>query len=205
MVLGHEQFVGMDATVLEFWRWAMGDLKVNTTRSMLAEFLVAKAVGGEARNRVEWDNYDVLSPEGIRIEVKAFGYRQSWGQKKQSVPQFGGFRGREWDRETGVYSDEPRIRADVFVFAVQTCQVDAEYDALDVGQWQFYTLPASIIEAHAGKSVGLGFVKSHSKEHGRGPVPWAQLRDAVLAVYSPTQPAVPRGEMSLANRITPGS
>jgi hypothetical protein len=52
-VFGYESFIGMDGTVLEFWQWAVSDLKTNTTRSMLAEFLVAKAVGGKANKRVE--------------------------------------------------------------------------------------------------------------------------------------------------------
>jgi hypothetical protein len=131
----------------------------------------------------------VLSQEGIRIEVKASGYRQSWGQKKHSVPQFGGFRGREWDRGTGEYLGEPTIRADVFVFALQKCQADDAYDVLDVGQWEFYVLPASIIEAHAGESVRLRFVKKHCEQHGRGPVLWSQLRHAVLAVHPASPPA----------------
>jgi len=42
---GQEPFDGLDATVLDFWRWAMSDLRVNNVRGYLAEFLVAKAVG----------------------------------------------------------------------------------------------------------------------------------------------------------------
>jgi hypothetical protein len=32
-----------DASVLDFWRWALGDLRMNTARGYLAEFLVACA------------------------------------------------------------------------------------------------------------------------------------------------------------------
>src|SRR4051794_39486014 len=35
-------------TVLDFWRWAMGDLRMNNTRGCLAEYLVARAVNAEA-------------------------------------------------------------------------------------------------------------------------------------------------------------
>ncbi|MDQ2873467.1 MAG: hypothetical protein M3Y33_00995 [Actinomycetota bacterium] len=42
---GDEQFIGLDATVAGFWRWAFSDLRDNFTRGILAEFLVARAVG----------------------------------------------------------------------------------------------------------------------------------------------------------------
>jgi hypothetical protein len=45
---GSESFSGVDATVLDFWRFALSDLRMNNTRGYLAEFLVAKAVGATA-------------------------------------------------------------------------------------------------------------------------------------------------------------
>lgn len=36
-LLGSERFVGLDATVADFWRWAFSDLRDNTTRGILAE------------------------------------------------------------------------------------------------------------------------------------------------------------------------
>lgn len=44
-------------------------LRMNNVRGDLAEFLVARAVGATGP-RVEWDAYDVLAPDGTRIEVK---------------------------------------------------------------------------------------------------------------------------------------
>jgi hypothetical protein len=38
---GGGRFTGLDATVSDFWRWAFSDLRDNTTRGILAEFLVA--------------------------------------------------------------------------------------------------------------------------------------------------------------------
>lgn len=55
---GSERFVGLDASVVDFWRWAFSDLRDNTTRGILAEFLVTKAVGGERGLRIGWDNFD---------------------------------------------------------------------------------------------------------------------------------------------------
>ena len=56
-----ERFAGLDAQVVEFWRWAFSDLRDNTVRGVLAEFLVAAALGRTNTRRKGWDNYDVLS------------------------------------------------------------------------------------------------------------------------------------------------
>ncbi len=77
---GDDRFAGLDATVADFWSWAFSDLRANTTRGVLAEFLVAKAVGATQPVREAWDNYDVLAPDGTRIEVKSSAYLQSWTQ-----------------------------------------------------------------------------------------------------------------------------
>jgi hypothetical protein len=74
---GTEAIRGTTANVESFSSWAMSEMCSNVTRSMLAEYLVALAVGGAQRLRVEWDAYDVLSPEGFRIEVKASAYLQA--------------------------------------------------------------------------------------------------------------------------------
>jgi hypothetical protein len=177
-VTGHESFIGIDATVLDFWQWAVSDLRMNTTRSMLAEFFVALAVGSTATKRVEWDNYDILTPEGIKIEVKASGYRQSWGQKKKSVPTFGGFIAREYAWETGSYIGEPKVRADVFVFALQTSWEADDYNVLDVDQWEFYIVPANIIRDCNRKSVGMALVRQHGQYQGRA-VRWRELHQVI--------------------------
>jgi hypothetical protein len=45
---GSELITGRDS-VLDFWRWALGDLRLNSTRGLLAQFLVARAVGDARR------------------------------------------------------------------------------------------------------------------------------------------------------------
>lgn len=89
---GDESFVGLDATVLDFWRFAVQDLRMNTLRGYLAEFVVARALGAQA-NRTEWDPYDVLwhdprSGRDVRIEVKSSAYLQAWPQHRLSTPSF---------------------------------------------------------------------------------------------------------------------
>lgn len=86
---GRERFCGLDATVADFWRWAFSDLRDNIIRGILAEFLVARAVGDERGQRIGWDNFDVLAPDGTRIEVKCSAFLQSWAQKRSSQLTFG--------------------------------------------------------------------------------------------------------------------
>ena len=42
---GGEGFAGAQRSVLDFWRWGFSDLRENVVRGILAEFLVAQAVG----------------------------------------------------------------------------------------------------------------------------------------------------------------
>ncbi len=73
---------------LDFWRWASSDLASNATRGVLAEFIVAKMLGIELATRNEWDDFDLITPDGTKIEVKSSAYIQSWHQKKPSAPKF---------------------------------------------------------------------------------------------------------------------
>lgn len=98
---GEEVVAETDATVVDFWRFALSNLRMNNARGYLAEFLVAKAVGSTGL-RVEWDPYDVLAPDGTTIEVKTSAYLQSWDQYKLSTIQFTGLRSRIWTTEGGL-------------------------------------------------------------------------------------------------------
>ena len=68
---GKECFEGMDGenSLQDFWAWAFSDLVSNTERGKLAEYLVAKAMGCGTQISQTWESYDLLSPEGIKIEV----------------------------------------------------------------------------------------------------------------------------------------
>jgi hypothetical protein len=160
--------------VRDFWAWALGDLRLNSTRGMLAQFLVAKALGDPRLRDDGWGNFDVLTPKGIRVEVKSSGYLQSWTQRRLSKIVFSGLKGRSWDAETG-YSAEPEFRADVYVFAVHTCQDPSTYDPLDLDAWIFYVLPAKIIRELGQKTLSLARLAALAPP----PVSRSTLPDAV--------------------------
>jgi hypothetical protein len=158
----------------DFWAWALGDLRLNSTRGMFAQFLVAKALSDPRLRDDGWGNFDVLTPEGIKVEVKSSGYLQSWTQKKLSKIVFSGLKGRSWDAETG-YSAEPEFRADVYVFAVHTCQDQSTYDPLDLDAWIFYVLPAEIVRDLGQKTLSLARLAAKAPPR----VSWSGLPDAV--------------------------
>src|SRR5215831_5345550 len=85
---GNEPFVGptgqLPFAVVDFWRWAVSDLIENTTRGLLAEFLVGQALGATNTLRCGWDAFDLRTSNGLKIEVKSCAYLQAWDQRKLS-------------------------------------------------------------------------------------------------------------------------
>ena len=63
-------------------------LKEIERRGLLAEYIVAHALDLADAVRSEWDAYDLLLPNGIKLEVKSAAYIQSWYQKEYSNISF---------------------------------------------------------------------------------------------------------------------
>ena len=112
---GEEVAAGTDATVVDFWRFALSNLRMNNARGYLAEFLVAKAIGSTGL-RIEWDPYDVMAPDGTTIEVKTSAYLQAWDQYKLSTILFTGLRSRVWTTEVRL----AQIPLQQYVLTIQT-------------------------------------------------------------------------------------
>lgn len=144
-------------TLMDFWRWSSSDLACNAMRGVLAEYLVACDLGVDDGLRVEWDTQDIVTKTGIKVEVKSAAYCQSWAQQKPSKIQFGIGPSREYDFETCTYSEEIRRRADVYVFCILAHQDITTLNPLDTDQWEFYVLPATVLDRHSPiqKSISL--------------------------------------------------
>jgi hypothetical protein len=179
LLVGDEPIVGTSAVVRDFWAWVLSDLRTNTVRPMLAEFLVAQAVGAVAQPRIEWDAYDVVTPDGVRIEVKSSAYLQAWTQARPSSIRFGGLNGRTWDAITG-YSPAASYNADVYVFAVVTARDHESYEPLDSAQWSFWVLPRATVEATGQRSLTLTRVEALAG----APVSYGGLAEAVRGAGS---------------------
>jgi hypothetical protein len=175
---GREQ-LSTGLNVLEFWQWALGDLRMNTIRGFLVEFLVAQAVGATAPHRVEWAPFDVEGADGTRIEVKATAYLQSWVSPKLTTPRWTFATvdsATSWDADSGQEIPiDPLDRADVWVFALQTCQSPNEYDPLDIDRWEFRVVPHVQLFELEQRSTGV----STLDKLGAMPVALDGLADAV--------------------------
>lgn len=176
--LGGEELIGdTGSTIRDFWSWSFSDLRSNTERGVFAEYLVARAVGDQTPLRKSWANHDVTTPSGIRIEVKASGYLQSWHQRRHSKLNFGRLMALSWDDVSGAYGTEAEVRADVYVFAIQTCRDPDAYDVLNLNQWEFRVVSADVVRSSPVKSVGMAFLERHAPQS----LQWHELAAAIEA------------------------
>ena len=127
-------------SVADFWAWSASDLVSNTTRGILAEFLVAVALGVESNIREEWAAFDLTTKSGIKVEVKSAAYVQAWEQKRLSTITFGTPMTRVWSPESARSRSAPRRQADVYVFALFAETNPQVLNPLDTDQWVFYVL-----------------------------------------------------------------
>jgi hypothetical protein len=115
--------------------------------------------------------------DGTKVEVKSSGYLQSWNQRSLSQITFRGLTGFTWDDKKG-WGDQREVRADVFVFAIQTCRDPDVYDFLDLGQWEFWIVAGDDVRRYGTRSVGMGFLREHAPE----PVAYDELAATVRAI-----------------------
>jgi hypothetical protein len=148
--------------VLAFWQWAASDLLGNTFRGWFAEFLVASDLGITGATRNGWEGFDLQTKDGVRIEVKASAYLQSWKQKRLSDPAFSVRPAKAWDPKTDTFTDAPDRHSDVYVFCLLHHTDKATVDPLDVTQWTFFVLSTLAINKRLGprQSVTLRQLKA---------------------------------------------
>jgi hypothetical protein len=154
--------LGVD--LLSFWQWSVSDLVSNVTRGRLAEFIVARALGVPTDGvRDEWAPFDLITPAGLKIEVKSAAFVQRWCQVRLSPISFRTPATLAWDPETNVQSAESRRQADVYVFALLRHADKGTIDPLEVDQWRFYVLPTSELNARARSqhSITLRTLEKH--------------------------------------------
>jgi len=142
---GNETFTfnhnNLDFQLIDFWKWSVSDLVSNATRGRLAEFIVAKTIGINTDNiRDEWQAYDLITSDNIKIEVKSASYIQSWHQKELSKISFSIKKSRSWDADTNIQSKESKRQADAYVFALLKHTDKDTVNPLNLDQWVFYVL-----------------------------------------------------------------
>ena len=180
------QSAGFD--LLEFWQWSASDLVDNTTRGVLAEFIVAKALGIDVHPvRVGWAPWDLgmdlETDRPIRIEVKSAAFLQSWGQRRLSTVQFVVPKRRAFNSENNSMEVIPRRHANVYVFALLWHKDKPTLDPLNLDQWRFYVLPTRTLDERTRSQHSITL---HSLEALPGVivVGFAQLAEAVSRAAS---------------------
>jgi len=96
--------------------------------------------------RVEWDSFDLKTPQGLTLEVKSAAYLQSWQQKALSQITFGIQPTRAWEAATNDHTGELKRQADIYVFCLLHHQDKVTVDPLDMDQWTFFLLPTSVLD-----------------------------------------------------------
>ena len=148
-------------TLRDYWRWSGSNLLSNVGRGVLAEFLVASALGLTKEPREEWGAFDVEVPGCGTVEVKSAAYIQSWEQRDYSRISFDiAKRTSAWNPKTGKDEelDPPQRVADVYVFCLLRHKCQTTIDPLNVEQWEFYVvhrLQLDCSEWKENKTIGL--------------------------------------------------
>jgi hypothetical protein len=133
-----DTFIGInfpmkEASILDFWQWAFGDLCDDDIKGIFVEWMVAKLLGIQTARRISWANSDLKTINGVRIEIKSSSYWQSWklldGEGNLYNPPlypitekthitFAGLKARDATL-VSKDSDQPDLKSDVYIFAFQ--------------------------------------------------------------------------------------
>ncbi|MDG5473146.1 hypothetical protein P6709_15440 [Jeotgalibacillus sp. ET6] len=132
--------------------------------------------------RIEWDAYDLVTPSGIKIEVKSAAYVQSWAQTKNSIISFDIAPAKGWAASTNTYAAETMKSADVYVFCLLHEKDRSVVNPLNLDRWEFLVLSTEQINREKGnqKTIGLNsLVKMKPVRAG-----FLVLNEAVNEVFS---------------------
>ena len=168
-------------TVLDYWRFLYGNLESDHTS--IAEFLVAKALGIEkAQNIQYWTAFD-MAYRSKRIEVKSSSYIHPYNKKVSNQRSFSisTTNNYYWFGRLDRNGNKNARQNDIYVFCLNTNKDIENPDPLNIDHWEFYVVPTYIINArcmHLGntnqKTISLGVVKRLAK-----PTKWPNLKNAV--------------------------
>lgn len=133
-------------TLADFWRWSESDLLNSLTRTRLAEFIVATALGAHAEGpRDERSSLELVTPEGIEVRVKSGSFLKSFHQRDLSkvvfIPLV--YAAHSHAARSHHAADRPQV----YVFALLDHVERATVDPLDLDQWRFFVPATSKLEA----------------------------------------------------------
>jgi len=127
----------LDFTIEDFWKWNQSDLVENRNRGILAEYIVKQALQIDSITRLEWDSFDFITEESLKIEVKSSAYIQSWNQKKKSSIRFD-IEPKSHIQEDNTYSTEKLRNSDLYIFCFLHHEEQCTINPTDLSQWTFF-------------------------------------------------------------------
>lgn len=130
-------------TLADYWVWSYSDLTDRTNRSVLAEFIVASALGiieNTTRKSARLcGSYNFTSKDGYRIFVESASYTQSFDAEQP---------------EQIVFCNIGNSDCDVCIFCVHKA-LSENCSPLDLDSWDFYVIRANILSGRHQKSITL--------------------------------------------------
>lgn len=116
---GNEEFknINKNLKLLDFWSWAHSNILENIERGKLAEYIVATAIDRENIINERFLEYDLITKENIKIEIKSSSYLQSWSQKNHSKIIFNIPKTYRWDNINNRYENLKKDKLTYMFFA----------------------------------------------------------------------------------------
>jgi len=158
------------STVGDFWAWAFGDLCDDDIKGIYAEWIVTKILSIPSQRRVSWANSDIITPEGVRIEIKASAFWQSWKlinedgsnktleEIKEKAKGISSIRFSGLKAGDSVYNSkvtDKDYKSDIYIFCFQKEEDPFVWNALDMNQWEFYIFEINELREFGGRTVSL--------------------------------------------------
>lgn len=147
---GEETFVSKrelkKISLVEFWQWSTSDLLTNTTRGILAEYIVATDLGIDKTLQNDWESYDLTSKNGLKIEVKSSAYIQTWYQTKLSKITYNIRPSTKYNPKTKRFEGKPQRHSDYYIFCLLNHKNQETINPLNLDQWTFYILSTRILD-----------------------------------------------------------
>lgn len=145
--------------VKDFWGRGFSQLVTNNLRGILAEYIVASDIGITQTPREEWDAYDLITDDKIKIEIKSVSYLQSWKQEKFSSISFSIRPTYGYDPETNERDQELKRQSDIYIFCLLAHKDQATLNPLDLDQWIFYLAPTKLLNKKVGNQKNISLKK----------------------------------------------
>jgi hypothetical protein len=166
---------GKTRTALDFWKWAYSDLMQNITRGYVAQYIVAWSLGIDGRPNEPWLPFDLLAPNGKRIEVKSTAKVQAW-ESERTIPKFSLGPTLYWT--SGGRSKEATWNADIYVLCYFHGTERNSEKIMDLDLWKFWVFKKeSVLELlHGTKSIAVRALEKSGHKPGTA----FQIRNAIL-------------------------